>query len=90
MTVLSPAPFPSQPAAEKASLLRSAGFLPVPGALEPPLVARLAAALDRVYREEVARARTGDGEPMHLLGGCCGTDHRHVGAICAAWQRGIT
>lgn len=20
-----------------------------------------------------------------VLGGCCGTDHRHVGAICAAW-----
>lgn len=68
MTVLSPAPFPSQPAAENASLLRSDGFLPVPGALEPPVVARLAAALDRVYQEEVARGRTGEGEPMHLLG----------------------
>jgi len=20
-----------------------------------------------------------------VLGGCCGTDHRHVGAICGAW-----
>ena len=27
---------------------------------------------------------------LNVLGGCCGTDHRHVGAICAAWQRGIT
>jgi ectoine hydroxylase len=68
MTVLSPAPLPSQPAAEQASLLRSAGYLAVPGALEPPAVARLAAALDRVYQEEVARGRTGAGEPMHLLG----------------------
>jgi S-methylmethionine-dependent homocysteine/selenocysteine methylase len=25
---------------------------------------------------------------LNVLGGCCGTDHRHVGAICAAWQRG--
>jgi S-methylmethionine-dependent homocysteine/selenocysteine methylase len=22
---------------------------------------------------------------LNVLGGCCGTDHRHVGAICAAW-----
>ena len=22
---------------------------------------------------------------VNVLGGCCGTDHRHVGAICAAW-----
>lgn len=22
---------------------------------------------------------------LAVLGGCCGTDHRHVGAICAAW-----
>jgi homocysteine S-methyltransferase len=21
---------------------------------------------------------------MHILGGCCGTDHRHVAAICEA------
>src|ERR687895_436002 len=27
---------------------------------------------------------------LNVLGGCCGTDHRHVGAICAAWQRGGT
>jgi S-methylmethionine-dependent homocysteine/selenocysteine methylase len=20
-----------------------------------------------------------------VLGGCCGTDHRHVGEICTAW-----
>jgi homocysteine S-methyltransferase len=23
---------------------------------------------------------------LNVLGGCCGTDHRHVAAICAAWQ----
>ena len=22
---------------------------------------------------------------LNVLGGCCGTDHRHVGAVCAAW-----
>ena len=22
---------------------------------------------------------------LNVLGGCCGTDHRHVGEICAAW-----
>jgi S-methylmethionine-dependent homocysteine/selenocysteine methylase len=22
---------------------------------------------------------------LHVLGGCCGTDHRHVGAMCAVW-----
>jgi homocysteine S-methyltransferase len=22
---------------------------------------------------------------VNVLGGCCGTDHRHVGAICTAW-----
>jgi homocysteine S-methyltransferase len=22
---------------------------------------------------------------LNVLGGCCGTDHRHVGAICSAW-----
>jgi S-methylmethionine-dependent homocysteine/selenocysteine methylase len=24
----------------------------------------------------------------NVLGGCCGTDHRHVGAICSAWLGG--
>jgi S-methylmethionine-dependent homocysteine/selenocysteine methylase len=24
---------------------------------------------------------------LNVVGGCCGTDHRHVGAICAAWPR---
>ena len=23
---------------------------------------------------------------VNVLGGCCGTDHRHVGAICTAWR----
>jgi S-methylmethionine-dependent homocysteine/selenocysteine methylase len=23
---------------------------------------------------------------LNVLGGCCGTDHRHVAAICAAWE----
>jgi S-methylmethionine-dependent homocysteine/selenocysteine methylase len=26
---------------------------------------------------------------LNVLGGCCGTDHRHLAAICAAWQRGL-
>ncbi len=25
---------------------------------------------------------------LHVLGGCCGTDHRHVGAMCGAWLNG--
>ncbi len=25
---------------------------------------------------------------VNVLGGCCGTDHRHVGAICSAWAAG--
>jgi len=25
---------------------------------------------------------------LHVLGGCCGTDHRHVAAIAAAWTAG--
>ena len=25
---------------------------------------------------------------VNVLGGCCGTDHRHVGAICSAWVAG--
>ncbi len=25
---------------------------------------------------------------VNVLGGCCGTDHRHVGAICSAWVTG--
>jgi ectoine hydroxylase len=37
--------------------------------LGPPAVARLADALDRVYREEVALGHTRAGEGMHLLGG---------------------
>ena len=24
---------------------------------------------------------------LNVLGGCCGTDHRHVAAICSAWQQ---
>ena len=24
---------------------------------------------------------------LHVVGGCCGTDHRHVAAIASAWQR---
>jgi S-methylmethionine-dependent homocysteine/selenocysteine methylase len=23
---------------------------------------------------------------VRVVGGCCGTDHRHIGAICAAWR----
>jgi ectoine hydroxylase len=52
-----------------ATALRTEGFLAVPGVLGQPELARLAAALDRVYEEEVASGRVGAGEPMHLLGG---------------------
>jgi len=24
---------------------------------------------------------------VNVLGGCCGTDHRHVGEVCSAWVR---
>ena len=27
---------------------------------------------------------------LNVLGGCCGTDHRHVGEICNAWTAGAT
>ena len=27
---------------------------------------------------------------LNVLGGCCGTDHRHVGEICDAWMAGRT
>jgi ectoine hydroxylase len=57
-----------QAAADGAARLRSDGFLAMPGVLRPAAVARLAAALDRVYEEEVARGRTRAGAPMHLLG----------------------
>jgi ectoine hydroxylase len=57
-----------QAAADGAARLRSDGFLAIPGVLRPAAVARLAAALDRVYEEEVARGRTRAGAPMHLLG----------------------
>ena len=26
---------------------------------------------------------------VNVLGCCCGTDHRHVGAICDAWLAGV-
>ena len=38
--------------------------------------------LARSYRDLSARLRN-----LTVVGGCCGTDHRHVGAICAAWPR---
>jgi ectoine hydroxylase len=59
---------PAHADAEAAARLRSDGFVAIPGALGPLAVARLAAALDRVYEEEVATGRTRAGEPMHLLG----------------------
>ena len=27
---------------------------------------------------------------LNVVGGCCGTDHRHVAAICGTWTGGIT
>jgi ectoine hydroxylase len=44
------------------------GFVAIPAALDEAAVTGLAAALDRVYGEQVARGRTRAGEPMHLLG----------------------
>jgi ectoine hydroxylase-related dioxygenase (phytanoyl-CoA dioxygenase family) len=44
------------------------GFVAIPGVLDHPAVERLAAALDRIYDEEVDRGRVDAGEPMHLLG----------------------
>ena len=41
----------------------------IPGALGPPAVARLAAALDRIYGEEVDGGHVRAGEAMHMLGG---------------------
>ena len=29
--------------------------------------------------------RAGDAYALKLLGGCCGTDHRHISAIRRAW-----
>jgi ectoine hydroxylase len=59
---------PIQTAAAGAARLRSDGFLAIPGVLGPAPVACLAAALDRVYDEEVARRHIRAREPMHLLG----------------------
>jgi ectoine hydroxylase len=67
MTVISPVAAPIRTAPDKARL-RPDGSLPIPRALKPREVARLAAAIDRVYEEEVGRGRIYAGEPMHLLG----------------------
>jgi homocysteine S-methyltransferase len=37
---------------------------------------------DLAERHAALRARL---PRVNVLGGCCGTDHRHVGAICGAW-----
>jgi Phytanoyl-CoA dioxygenase (PhyH) len=55
-------------APDGAARLRSDGLLAMPGVLQPDAVERLAAALDRVYEEEVAGGGTRAGAPMHLLG----------------------
>lgn len=68
MTVISAVATPAQAAGQKASQLRSSGAVLVPGALKAPAVARLTAALDRVYEEEVIDGRIRAGETMHLLG----------------------
>jgi len=26
---------------------------------------------------------------INVLGGCCGTDHRHVAQICAVWAEAL-
>jgi homocysteine S-methyltransferase len=38
------------------------------------------AELAQQYRELSARLLN-----LTVVGGCCGTDHRHIAAICAAW-----
>jgi hypothetical protein len=48
--------------------LRSDGFVIVPGALSPDVVARLTGALGRIHAEELLAGRVGRHEPMHLLG----------------------
>ena len=58
VAVTSTVDFSGQPTAAMASELRSRGYVPIPEALTPPTVARLTAALDRVYEEEVCRGRT--------------------------------
>src|SRR6266542_2591575 len=55
--------------ADQRAELRSTGMLAVPGALAPPAVSRLTSALDHIQSEERARAKLGDGDAMHLLGG---------------------
>ena len=67
MATIASAPSGQAPA-DGAARLRSDGFLAMPGVLPPAAVARLAAALDRVYEEEAALGRTRAGAPMHLLG----------------------
>ena len=32
------------------------------------------------------RARCATAARAQRVGGCCGTDHRHVGEICSAWH----
>jgi homocysteine S-methyltransferase len=27
---------------------------------------------------------------LNVIGGCCGTDHRHIAAICAAWTQSVS
>jgi ectoine hydroxylase-related dioxygenase (phytanoyl-CoA dioxygenase family) len=49
--------------------LSSDGFQVVPGALSAATVARLNAALDRVYDEERQAGRVAEGDAMHMLGG---------------------
>jgi homocysteine S-methyltransferase len=37
---------------------------------------------DLAERHRALKARL---PAVNVLGGCCGTDHRHVDAICSAW-----
>jgi ectoine hydroxylase len=80
VTVASAVRQPSATAPGGSSRLRSDGFVAIPGALEPPAVAVLVDALDRVYDEEVARGRIGPGERMHLLGEL-GRDESFLGLV---------
>jgi homocysteine S-methyltransferase len=44
-----------------------------------------ASRLSHAELDEAEELDTGDPEQLRLLGGCCGTDHRHVEAMSRTW-----
>ena len=59
---------------DRRARLRSKGLLLIRSAVKPPAVARLAAAIDRLYDEELVAGRVKQGERMHMLGGVARSD----------------